>query len=520
MDQRENRSENKRTNYGRVGVGLGLALLLFLAGSVNLASFPAVWWDEGWTLTVARNWVERGFYGRVLGGEPSPPGLEASFPVTALIGLSFHLFGVGIWQGRLVGVLCMIGGLGLMYFLAHRLYNQKVALATLLVILFLSPHPVLSPLFIGRQVLAEMPMLFYLLGGYTFFLLALRGSTWFLGAAVFLWGICLNSKVQVIPFWFFSLLLPLGVAILQRQRKMVYLFGLGLPGSFLMSKLMEWGQGFLLQGHTMRPEPLQGMYEVIALVWTEFNRLFALEIAFKMGLVTLVGLCFAAVKLIPRMKRTARMSEVEILRLAMLILAGSWFAWYVLLSIGFPRYLFPPIFLGSLFVAALMDDLTDHFDLRSLKSRLILFLRNRRFNQQIAGMLLVGILIAVNLPPTLKWLYVEYRLNKDSSAVQTAEFLNTRTPPNALIETYDSELHFLLKRKVHYPPDQVHVELNRRTFLGEDVSIQYDPLAANPDFLVVGFQNRLWKLYDDAVASGAFRLLQRLGRYEVYERVR
>lgn len=135
-------------------------------------------------------------------------------------------------------------------------------------------------------------------------------------------------------------------------------------------------------------------------------------------------------------------------------------------------------------------------------------------------MLLVVILIIVNLPPTLKWLYIEYTLNSDTSAVQTAKFLNTRTPTNALIETYDSELHFLVKRRVHYPPDQIHVELNRRTFLGEDVSIPYDPLAANPDFLVVGVQNRIWKLYDDAVASGAFRLLQRLGRYDIYERVR
>ena len=33
------------------------ALLILLALEINLESTPALWWDEGWTLSVARNWV-------------------------------------------------------------------------------------------------------------------------------------------------------------------------------------------------------------------------------------------------------------------------------------------------------------------------------------------------------------------------------------------------------------------------------------------------------------------------------
>jgi hypothetical protein len=52
------------------------------------------------------------------------------------------------------------------------------------------------------------------------------------------------------------------------------------------------------------------------------------------------------------------------------------------------------------------------------------------------------------------------------------------------------------------------------------VPIDYDPLAADPDYLVVGYYGRLWDLYDPAIESGAFRLLQEYGTYRIYERVR
>ncbi len=42
-------------SYMRAGVGVLLAVALFLAGTINLESTPPLWWDEGWTLSVARN---------------------------------------------------------------------------------------------------------------------------------------------------------------------------------------------------------------------------------------------------------------------------------------------------------------------------------------------------------------------------------------------------------------------------------------------------------------------------------
>lgn len=198
----DQRREPTMRSYVRVGAEALLVVAVFVAATVNLESIPPLWWDEGWTLSVARNWVERGHYGRLLDGEPTSTGLAAAFPVTAPIALSFRLLGVGIWQGRLVGLLFTLGTLGLMYYLACRLYDRSVAIWTLAVLLLMSPlHPVVA----GRQVLGEMPAVFYLLAGYACFLSALRKSPWFMAAAVGFWAIALNTKAQVLPFWMASL---------------------------------------------------------------------------------------------------------------------------------------------------------------------------------------------------------------------------------------------------------------------------------------------------------------------------
>lgn len=504
-------------SFLRVGATALLVVGVFVAGTINLESTPPLWWDEGWTLTVARTWVESGHYGRLLDGEPASPGLAAAFPVIAPIALSFHVLGVDIWQGRLVGVLFTLGALALIYYLACRLYDRSVALGTLVVLLLMTPiHPVL----VGRQVLGEMPMLFYLLAGYACFLSALRKSSWFMPVAVGLWAIALNTKAQVLPFWTASLLIPLSVMLFRRRWSVARLLFIGLLSSLIASRLLLWLQQFLLHGRTAPGSPIHGLYDVTALVPLLSVRLSALEASLVIGLPVALGLCYAAFKLIWNRDKASLGVDLDVVRLALLVLASSWFAWYMLLSVGWGRYLFPVTFIGSIFAAALLRDLTDHFSPLFTLKRAGYALRHLRFNRQSAGALLATVLIAMTFSGTLIILYGTYVNAASTSALQVAEFLNTHTVPDALIETYDSELFFLLDRRYHYPPDQIHVELIRRQVLHQDVPINYDPLAANPDYLVVGPYSKGWQLYDPVLATGAFRLLRAYSRYDVYERVR
>src|SRR5690242_15083172 len=119
--------KNSHRMIATVGVLVILGLL-----TVHLESVPPVWWDEGWTLTVARNWVEHGHYGRLLLGKPIPAGINAAFHVTAAVALSFWLFGVGIVQARTVEVIVTVATLLLMYRLSRRIYDPTIALGVLL----------------------------------------------------------------------------------------------------------------------------------------------------------------------------------------------------------------------------------------------------------------------------------------------------------------------------------------------------------------------------------------------------
>ena len=488
-------------------------LTAFAALSVNLETTPPLWWDEGWTLLVARNWVELGHYGRLLDGQAAPRGLEAGFPVTASIAFSFAVFGVGVYQARLVAVAFAIAALVSLYLLTCRFYNRSIAIGTLAVLIFMSGNVDINPLIAGRQVLGEIPSIFFLLSGYLAFLRADNRPFVAMPLATMFWTLALLTKVQAQPFWAASLVLPLLFVIFRRRWRLAGLIVSGLFGSVA---LFLWFQHYFSENVTS--SAVSGLTRVIALTFSKHTRLGVLNETLQYGLPTLFGLCWG---LWSFLRSGSRMeSHVDVVRFSFLALTLSWFAWYEVLSLGWPRYFFPPAFLGSMFVAAMLYDWTNNFSLASTLERSAYMLRNLCLKQASLAAIVAVILIAMSTGRTLTILYEAYVLDADGSIKETVDFLNTKTPPNSLIETYESELFVFLNRRYHYPPDQIHVELIRKFSLGEQVTIDYDPVASDPDYLVVGPQNRFWDFYDAHLTSGAFRSLQKYGRYEIYERVR
>ena len=489
---------------------------LLVAGLWGLdATSP--WWDEGWTLAVARTWVERGFYGRLLDGQPAPPGLEAAFPVTDMVALSLRLLGVGVWQGRLPIALCMLGALALMFQLADRLYSRRVAWATLGVLLLAPIHPQLHALALGRQVLAELPMLCYLLAGYLFFLQALRRSAGWLPLAMLFWGLGLLTKLQGVPFWALSLLAPLALALLQRRWRFAGLIGAGMLGAGVCVELLPLLQRWIVGGSAPEVVMVPGLVEVTAVVPVLSVRLAALQTTLVGGMPALLGLGYAAWRLLRQ--RLQIDSPEALLRCMLLLLAGSWLAWFAALSVGFVRYLFPALFVASLFVAALLADLTNGFDLAATGRQLRAALSARRLDRATIGTLLALALALVTLPRGLQVLEAIYAVAPERAAAETAAFLNSATPAGARIETYETELYFFLDRAYHYPPDRLHVALNRRTFLQQDIPIDYAPLTGAPDYIVIGSFGEMWGLYDMVPGSPSYRLIRSYGAYKIYERI-
>ncbi len=509
-------------------LGLLLGVLLF----IDLNRVPPVWYDEGWALSLARNWVKLGHYGQLLSGKPVPQSiLNTGFPVIAPIALSFRIFGVGIWQGRLPGIFFTLGALGLMYYLASYLYNKAVATGTLVILLLMSdlyPGFVLSPIIIGRQALGEMPALFYILAGYVVFLLAWR-RPWLMPVAACCWGLALLTKPQVFPFLVGSLLIPLLLAAFNRCWGSARLLTLGLAGSLIAAGLLGWLQSVFLSGQTLSSAPAHSVYDVLYDTYSFFTyvvvlvmplRSQALRVIVVFGLPTMLGLGYVAREFIRKYDKAVLDDGLEMARLALWVLVSSWVLWYALLSIGWSRYLFPALFLGGVFVAGSIYDLTVGFDLSATIKRDSWNLAHGRLNVQNIGAVLAIVLMCIRIPTTLGILYYNYTVIADDSVLKVAEFLNTETAPDALVETYDSEIFFCLERDYHYPPDQVQTQLNRYYILGQAATIVYDPLNADPDYLVVGPQGKLWHLYDSVLENGAFRLVMDNNRYAVYERVR
>ena len=182
----------------------------------------------------------------------------------------------------------------------------------------------------------------------------------------------------------------------------------------MLYAMLLWLWRLFLQ-QTFPQSPLLGMYQVTALVGAIPSRAVALFVTFAYGLPTLLGLCYGVLSFIRSKEKFAPKAHTEVIRLALLVLAGTWFAWYTTLSVGWARYLFPATFIGSIFVAAMLYELTNRFNISWTVGNAGSVLRNLRLSRQAIGALIVLLLIANAFPRTLRMLYNSYVVNTDAS---------------------------------------------------------------------------------------------------------
>lgn len=491
--------------------------LLLIVTFINIDQSPPAWWDEGWTLSITRNWVEMGHYGHLIDGQPRGPGLEAAYPIVAPVAASFRLFGVGVWQGRLPSAFYLIASMSLIFFIAESLYNRTIAIGSILILIFLSPPVQLHPLTLGRTVMGEMPMIFYLLAGYTVLFLGLRKSRWWILPASLLWGIAIITKEQTLPFWLASLLLPFGILILKRRWQQAGLLLSGLILSWLVSISLE----YLIR--TLIPELTQariipGLIQVVATVLDPDVRWIAIKVVLTLGLPSLVGFIFAAWKSFKKFRALEVPDAKEITKLALLGFVGSWLAWYILLARYGDRYLFPAIFVGSIFTSAFLYQLTFGFDFkRTLKNASGIFLRTR--NRYNIGALVAFPILIMFFIITSQYIFQMYT-RPGISVSELTDHIESITQEDDLIETYESELFFLLDRRYHYPPDEISVQIISQELISNEKTYDYDPLEADPDYLVVGHFGATSKIYEQVLASGEFNLVSSIQGYDIYSRDR
>jgi len=483
------------------------------------------WFDEGWTFTTARNWLEHGKYALRLGDEwVSAKTMTQSFPVTIPIAISFKVFGVGLISGRLPGILYTIGALAWIFAIATQLYGNRVAWGALLATLLLPPSPELQPLIVGRQALGDIPMLFFLLSGYWFLYQALKQPRNFfmLIYASFFGGLAIVTKVQPLPFWLLSLALPCLFAFKNKDYQAMKLFGLTTIGTGLFILLFTSVENSLLASAPLYGAEVSSSY-IKSLVWNINPRVrFETALTFiGMGIFPVAGIVYFIKRNWDIFISDTRLSPQVWLELSLGVLTCSWTIWYLTASWGLQRYYMPAYIICWLFFTKALHDWTEGINWQKTLEQFTLPTPNSRKNslRRFGIILLVAILTAGLWVNTTELLSILTR--NDRSLYNLTNYVHANTTPNTIIETYESEFLFMLPdRRIHFPPHQIEEVLNRRTFLHENIAIPYDPLPANPDILIIGNFSKGWQLYDSTLKKEKFILVTQMGQYEVYQRVR
>ncbi len=508
-----------------VFIALYVCMAIFVC--FKLTSMPPLWFDEGWALSVARNWLEMGHYGLLLSGQPIPiTMLNTGFPVLILQTLSFKLFGIGLWQARIPWTIVVLLVFLFLYLLINRLFNAKIA--TLAIILsILAPAQIdLHPIVLGRQVLGEMLAILFLILGYGFLYIAWNRKFIMLLVPAVFWALALETKPQVIPFFCISIVFVLVYYLKQRD-----IFSKLLTSSIftvLVYILLKWGWRGYIQSLPLTSLNEAGSYEmenylgnalyyIVVLFGPGRLNLLKAVLFSGYGLVSAIGVVWFAFYLFKIRRSQTKDSIRNVINISLWALSFSWIMWYIFLSVGWPRYAFPGVFLGNIYAALLINNIYTPQKLEKMLLKGSSDLRTRRIPYQgVVFALFTGILLFALYSTIGQILYASSTAS--DAVVDVTSYLNQTQEEDALIETYESELFFLLDGTYHYPPDIVQHTANRRRFLGHDVVIDYDPLEMDPDYIVVGLVNSWWHVYDTAIASDAYDLVFEKGIYQVYNK--
>jgi hypothetical protein len=498
-----------------------LLLGIFFFGIFKLETVPPLWWDEGWTISVARNWVESGHYGLLINGVPRSAGLSGHFPVVASVALSFKLLGVGVWQARLPFVFYTLGTFGLLFFLSERLNSRKVAYVTMGVLLLLTGTMATPPILEGRQVLGEIPGTFFVLLGFIGLYLSFYRSKWYVVFACLFWGLALRTKAQILPFWLASLSLPLLISIFKRWWSESRFLTASLIGSWIISRLFRILELSII-GDQFVNERIPGLFSVTAFVLNLNVRLVALIYILTMGILPIIGLFVALKKELKALKGKGECEPIGIINMGLLVYAGSWLLWYISFAMWWPRYLVSPLVISSIFLSTYLVDYFSNVNLQlrsPYQDKINLSSKHHRKRIDIYFVFIMVVILTTAIVICIR--YVGAYTNKNWDSYENViNFLNNNTPEDSIIETYDSELFFQLDRLYHYPPDNIFTDLVRNREFNLEKPIPYNPLDVDPDYIVVGYHSKIWKLYDPYITSDIFNLAQDFSGYQVYERVR
>lgn len=483
-----------------------IVIVLFLA-SYNLEYFPPTWYDEGVHLLVAKKLALEGEYrfGPALGP-------TVFFPVAA----AFRLAGVGLLPARVVMVWYLLLCVVAFYTIAYYLGGWRVAtVGTLLLV----SSPGTNVLRWGRQTLGEVPATLFFLIGALLWLKTLqethtgrrRGKLILVGVFIGLAILTKNQFLLLLLAWF---LLWVADRLYYRQ---VNHSDFVLPFFSVTVCVAAWyiGQRFLFPaGEYLTTQNVQEWSDALSRgVLTLSPRRMLDAIKFLTSQETfyawvLPGSLYAILLSLWQSK--------EGLHWALLVLVVIvWLGWFTLLSVGWPRYAFMPLTITAIFIAQIFHDLTGGY--RVPIKGILEKIRSGQWDGALSGrIVLMALLLVIVLRP-LWGRFTEVIIRGEDSPQQMAAYIVAYLPPDAEIETYESEVCFLSGYDCQFPPyGIIDASIKYVWYDAPPPSEYYDFQERGAPYLLIGSFGRWVHLYDPKVVERDYELCVSIGDYELY----
>jgi len=472
------------------------ALVIFLL-VFRLGESPAAWFDEGWHLHVPKNLAVNGVYadyssdGLRSGGPTISVGPTVMLPIAVL----FKFFGVSIPLARSLIVIYALLALWAWYRLSVQISGhwQVGIVAVLLCLMQTGTQFIYS----GRNVIGEVPGICFLVLGFLLWFRAGEASWRRLVNVGVLMGLACITKNQFAVFILPGLLLS-WIADMTWYRRLGWRMFV-VPGVIAGSIYFGW-LVVLFYG-VGAAEQFSGLQSTAgnAFLGLDPDRLIRnfTYLALNFGLlfwpVVIYGFFLAR-------SRTEAGQRWGILYI-FLILSTLFF----ITSLGWPRYAFSTLVLGTILAAHLLYRLGSQIRFQAMDSI------GRRL-RTILMLILLGLeagVIGVSIFGTAE----EVITGGNDAVYRTAAYLNEHVRTDSIIETWELELAVLTDHTYHTPPYWVMTAAN------EDLqAINYDfKDYVQADYVVTGNRASYVNIYPPEVMTN-FAAIATLGQYTIWQR--
>lgn len=347
------------------------------------------------------------------------------------VAASFKLFGMGVWQARLIAAIAMISSIFMMYFISRYIFNEKIAVIAMYIY-------ATSPWFVyyGRSVIGDMFAISLLFFASFLWLKSNENndSKLLLISGIFFGMAALTKNVflLVIPILVFTFAISVYI------KKPIKIKSIIVPFASIVTIFVLW---YLYQALEIGYEGISGImtnmrYTVLpgsAFVFSK-NIIYFLaylimenKILFTLGLPSLF---YIIILMLDGIKE----NKADIKTIYLLLIISVWFTWY-LTSSGTQRFANPVLAIFSIFIAKTLYDFflrqdSEHTDLD-------------KYRYQV-GMFIVFAIVFVNMVSDISLVKAH-----NDDAQKFSSYINNISP-NYTITTEEEEIAFLSNKPINY----------------------------------------------------------------------